>query len=157
MKKKKFLLVVLIIFGLAQIFKPSLNEGVYDAKTDFLVSEVSSKMIKEKIQNSCYDCHSNITNYPWYDKITPINYWVNGHIKHAKGHLNFSEWTTYTTNDKLHAIDEMIEMIDNHEMPLKSYTIMHQEAKLNRKETQAILDWLSLLKIKYELTALPVQ
>ena len=154
---KKTLLLVLIIFGLAQIFKPTLNEGTYDASSDFLTNEIIPKKIGNKIQNSCYDCHSNSTNYPWYDKITPINYWVNGHIDHGKGHLNFSDWTKYSTKDKLHVIEEMIEMIDTREMPLQSYTILHSDSKFTETEIQTTIDWLQLLQVKYELAVLPIQ
>jgi hypothetical protein len=33
------------------------------------------------LQNSCYDCHSNNTAYPWYSNIQPIRMFMDSHIK----------------------------------------------------------------------------
>ena len=64
-----------ISFLIAQFFRPSLNkaqngsEHYQNIKTDLSIpNDVHQLMIV-----TCYDCHSNHTRYPWYDKITPVN------------------------------------------------------------------------------------
>ena len=108
------------------------------------------------LKNACYDCHSNNTNYPWYDRITPVNFWVQGHVDHGKGELNFSLWSTFSPKKKIHKLEECIEMIEEDEMPLESYTIMHGDAKFSEIQKKELINWLQLVKLKHETTNLPM-
>lgn len=152
---KKAITTFLILFIIAQFFNPQKNEYTSIPDTDFIATEKTPEQFAAILKESCYDCHSNNTKYPWYDRITPVNFWVNGHIKHAKGHLNFSEWSTYSSKKKVHKLEGFIEMIEENKMPLASYSLMHPEAKLTKTETKALIDWIAFLKIKYEITDLP--
>ena len=108
----------------------------------------------ENIQNilktSCYDCHSNNTNYPWYNKIQPVNWWLADHINEGKEELNFDEFNAYSTKKKLHKLDEVIETIKDNEMPLKSYTLIHSNAKLSENDKQEIEAWVKKIKSEIE-------
>jgi len=152
---KKVTTVLLILFAIAQFFNPQENEYTSIPESDFVLSEKPPQQIASIIKESCYDCHSNNTNYPWYDRITPINFWVKEHIKGAKEELNFSEWKHYSAKKKTHKLDEFIEVLKNNEMPLSSYTLMHSEAKLTDNETKTLINWATITKIKYEITNLP--
>ena len=50
--------------------------------------------IKNTLQTSCYDCHSNNTYYPWYNKVQPVAWILESHIEEGKAELNFSDWNT---------------------------------------------------------------
>lgn len=152
---KKAITTFLILFIIAQFFNPQKNEYTSTPESDFVLNEKPSQQIASIIKESCYDCHSNNTTYPWYDRITPVNFWVNGHIKHGKGELNFSEWTHYSAKKKAHKLEEFIEVLENNEMPLNSYILMHSEAKLTNDETKTLINWATITKIKYEITNLP--
>jgi hypothetical protein len=110
--------------------------------------------VPENIQNilktSCYDCHSNNTNYPWYNKIQPVNWWLADHINEGKEELNFDEFNAYSTKKKLHKLDEVIETIKDNEMPLKSYTLIHSNAKLSENDKQEIEAWVKKIKSEIE-------
>ncbi len=51
-------------------------------------------------ERSCFDCHSNNTNYPWYSKVAPISWYINSHIKKGRKILNFSKWNGYSKDEK---------------------------------------------------------
>ncbi|MFD0962953.1 heme-binding domain-containing protein [Pseudofulvibacter geojedonensis] len=153
---KKIFLALLIIFGIAQFFNPEKNESTELLSSDLVVTEKPNDRIKAMLHNACYDCHSNHTNYPWYDRITPVNFWVQGHVDHGKGELNFSLWSTFSPKKKIHKLEECIELIEKGEMPLESYTIMHGDAKFDETEKKELLNWLQLVKIKHETTNLPM-
>jgi len=152
---KKVISVFIILFAIAQFFNPQKNEYTSIPESDFILNEKPSQQITSIIKESCYDCHSNNTNYPWYDRITPVNFWLKGHIKGAKEELNFSEWKLYSAKKKVHKLDEFIEVLENNEMPLSSYTLMHSETKLTDDETKLLINWATITKIKYEITNLP--
>jgi len=51
--------------------------------------------VQQILKVSCYDCHSNTTLYPWYDKIQPVAWFLNDHVMEGKRELNFSTFSTY--------------------------------------------------------------
>lgn len=153
---KKIVLVLVVVFGIAQFFNPEKNEATQVLDSDFILTEKPNDDIKVMLKNACYDCHSNNTNYPWYDRVTPVNFWVQGHVDHGKGELNFSLWSAFSPKKKIHKLEECIEMINDGAMPLESYTIMHGKAKFDEDQKKTLINWLQLVKLKHETTNLPM-
>ena len=85
-------------------------------------------------KNSCYDCHSNNTRYPWYVNIQPMGWVMARHIKKGKENLNFSEFGTYSKRKQANKLRAIATSIKDGSMPLSSYTIMHTDAKLCEEE-----------------------
>lgn len=77
----------------------------------------------------------------WYESIQPLGWWIADHIHEGKEELNFSEFASYSTKKQIHKLDEVIEMIEDGEMPLESYTYVHGEAKLNPQQKDKLIDW----------------
>src|SRR5690606_1813593 len=86
--------------------------------------------IENLLKNSCYDCHSNNTNYPWYHKIQPAAWFMEGHIVEGKSELNFSEFGDYSERRRGNKLESIVSQIESGEMPLPSYTWLHWDAKL---------------------------
>src|SRR6185437_12977845 len=86
------LLVVLVLFIAIQFFRPSKNNSGDTHKSITQLYEVPPN-VDAILQRSCRDCHSNKTNYPWYDEIQPVAWWVNSHIGNGKRHLNFDTYS----------------------------------------------------------------
>lgn len=133
-----FLLVVLII---AQFFGPEKNEGDLVTLEFFIAETNPPESVHKILKESCYDCHSNKTNYPWYNNITPVNFWLNEHVNDGKKHLNFSDWHTYSLKKKEHKMDELYEEVEKKNMPLDSYTWTHTEANLTPEQITEIVTW----------------
>ncbi|PHR72223.1 MAG: cytochrome C [Lutibacter sp.] len=144
--KRKILLFLLIIFIGIQFIPVELNQSEITSNNDFIAATNPSKEIETLLKTSCYDCHSNNTNYPWYDRVAPVSFWVRQHIDEAKDELNFSEWNTYTQKRKNHKIKEIIEETEEGEMPLESYLIMHVDAKLSIIQIEQLKNWLDTIK-----------
>ncbi|MFA3782282.1 heme-binding domain-containing protein [Melioribacteraceae bacterium 4301-Me] len=99
--------------------------------------------VKKILRNSCYDCHSNETKWPWYSYIAPISWLVEKDVKSGRKHLNFSEWEKLTTKKKDKKREEIWEQISKDEMPLDIYTYMHPNAKLSLLQKNIIKNWLN--------------
>lgn len=138
---KKILLALLIVFIIAQFFGPEKNEGDYASIDSFLNETKPSPEVAGVLKETCYDCHSSVTRYPWYNRITPVNYWLADHIDHGKKHFDVSKWDEYSIKKKDHKLDELIEMVEAKSMPLPSYTWTHSEAKLSDAQIKAVIDW----------------
>lgn len=102
--------------------------------------------VQSLLKNSCYDCHSNTTSYPWYNNIQPLKWWLADHVDSGKRHLNFDEFAAYSNEKKLDKLDEITETVQNGEMPLESYTIVHQNARLSASERSEIVQWAASVK-----------
>ena len=152
---KKILLGLLIVFIMAQFIGPEKNQGKLTSVEPFLNETNPPEDIKRILKESCYDCHSDYTRYPWYNTITPVNYWMAHHVKDGKKHFNMSNWTGNSTKRKNHKFEELIEMVEAKEMPLNSYTWTHSEAKLTDAQIKSFIDWAKQVRLKYSLEPKP--
>jgi hypothetical protein len=147
MKIVKIIALVLVVCFVGIQFMPTeLNQSNIVPKTDFLLVNNTPKNISTLLQTSCYDCHSNNTSYPWYNKIQPIAWFLENHIAYGKEELNFNNWDTYSTRRKNSKLKSIINQIKNNEMPLSSYTLIHKNAKLSTSEKTLVIDYIKKLK-----------
>lgn len=137
--KNKIALIVVLIFAVMQLFNPEVIYKEVNPETDFISMVEASDEVKIMIKSTCYDCHSNQPKYPWYAKVAPVSWWINDHMEHGMEHLNFSEWANYSAEKKAHKMEECYEEIDEDEMPLYSYTIMHGNAQYSDEEKQKLI------------------
>ena len=114
--------------------------------------------VKTILGKACNDCHSNNTRYPWYAKIQPVDWWMNKHVVDGKKDLNFDEFTNRAPRYQYHKMEEVIEMVKEREMPLKSYTWTHKDARLNSNEREMLTGWaqsvMDAMKVKYPVDSL---
>lgn len=147
MKIVKIIAIVLLVAFVGIQFIPTTrNHSEVVPKTDFILVNDVPNDIKNKLQVSCYDCHSNNTKYPWYNKVQPVAWFLQDHIKEGKAELNFNEWDDYSNRRKNSKLKSIINQIENGEMPLNSYTIIHGNAKLSESEKKLLIEFMSDLK-----------
>jgi hypothetical protein len=139
-------LVLLLAFIGIQFMPANRNQSNVVPDTDFMVVNDVPANIENKIQVSCYDCHSNNTAYPWYNKIQPVAWFLGEHIKEGKAELNFNEWDEYSDRRKNSKLRSIISQIEDDEMPLDSYTIIHADAKFSEDEKSEIIEYMAQLK-----------
>lgn len=87
---------------------------------------------------ACFDCHSNETRWPWYSDVAPMSWLVQNHVDEGRRELNFSEW-----NRAQEEADEAADVVREGEMPPRSYTLLHPEARLTVAERSALADGLA--------------
>ena len=93
------------------------------------------------LRRACFDCHSNETKWPWYSRVAPVSWLVADHVKDGRKNLNFSTWPVLDPGAESHLLHEIEEVIEEGEMPLKSYLLGHPEARLSDAEKNMILRW----------------
>jgi hypothetical protein len=140
-KKKKVLYMIIGLFGIIQFIRPAKNTGEVYTNNDISHSVDVPANVKNILERSCNDCHTNNTHYPWYTNIQPVGWWLNHHVEEGVRELNFSEFNTYKIRRKLHKLEEIAEQVKEGEMPLGTYTWIHGEAKLTATEQQILIDW----------------
>lgn len=138
---KKILYALLAVLIVIQFIRPEKNISEVPSENDIRVSYNVPSNVLEVLKRSCYDCHSNNTVYPWYANIQPIGWWLHDHIDEGKDELNFSEFAAYSAKKADHKLDEVIELIEEKEMPLESYLIIHKEAELSPQDAELVIAW----------------
>lgn len=83
-----------------------------------------SPQTKEVFYRSCADCHSHETVWPWYSRFAPISWRVIDHVDEGREEFNIS------VRDMGDA-DEAAETVQEGEMPLRDYLLLHSNAKLS--------------------------
>jgi hypothetical protein len=133
-----FLLLGLIIIQFFPGEKPAVSaDNPGDIHNEVLVNPEVSGILKA----ACYDCHSNETKYPWYASVAPVSWLVIHDTNEGRDELNFSEWATYSAKRKHHKLEEVIEMVEEGEMPLAVYNITHPEGRLTDAQIEALISW----------------
>src|SRR5450432_444081 len=125
---------LIIILILIQVIRIDKTNPPIDLSTDFITITKANSEISSILKTSCYDCHSNEVIYPWYTNIAPVSWWIKNHVNEGSHHLNFSIWATYKTRKMDKKLRESIELINEDEMPMYSYTLMHKTASLSKEQ-----------------------
>ncbi len=136
---KKLLLFVIIVFIGIQFVPYNVPADVPDKEGDALQAP---KEVEAILKRSCYDCHSNHTNFPWYSSVAPVSFFTKMHVKEGREHMNFSTWNSYSDKKKAKFLDKIPQAIKS-KMPLPSYLLIHKDAKLTDADKKAISDWAS--------------
>ncbi|MCG6167850.1 heme-binding domain-containing protein [Leptospira sp. FAT2] len=143
MKKKLLLGFVLALFLLQ--FLP-LNPPGGDNREEIETSDEVKKILRK----SCYDCHSDLTVWPWYSKIFPVNAYLYHHVEEGKAELNFSQWKTLTKKEKSTRGDSILETLEEGEMPPADYVLFHPSAKISPEELDVLKNWIQDLEEEYQ-------
>ncbi|MFP3592436.1 heme-binding domain-containing protein [Chryseobacterium sp. SIMBA_038] len=147
---KKVIVVLLVAFIIIQFFPIDKTNPPPTPGMDFLRIKKTPPQIANIISTSCYDCHSNESKYPWYSDIAPSSWLLKNHINEGRKHLNFSTFATYEPKRQAHKLEECIEMIEKEEMPLDSYYLGHQDAKLTTEQRQELIKYFKKVKEETE-------
>ncbi|TCK80583.1 heme-binding domain-containing protein [Albibacterium bauzanense] len=137
--------VIVAVVGIQFIKKSPRNVQTTKLATDITNLYTVPADVESVLQKSCYDCHSNNTDYPWYINVQPAAMFLEGHINDGKRHLNFSDFGSYNKERQLKKAEDLKEEMERDGMPLTSYTILHKGTKLNSDQRTLLTEWANSL------------
>ena len=130
-------LIAIVGFAAIQTIRPKLDNPPVTADLK------APPEVKQILRNSCYNCHSNETNLPWFDRVAPAYWLVTNDVKEARKHLNFSELGKVPVAQQNAALYEAVYQIQMGEMPLKSYRLVHRGAIVTPEQVAILKNYLS--------------
>jgi hypothetical protein len=92
------------------------------------------------VQQTCFDCHSNYTVWPWYSRIAPISWLVTQDVVRGRRHLNFSDWQSGSQHSFL--AERAVSAVQRGAMPPSYYVWMHPKANLSATQKQQLIQGL---------------
>ena len=133
-RKKAMLVALLLVLGIQFIPVPRENPPA--------VAPISlPDDVRMVLENSCNDCHSNLTEWPWYSRVAPVSWLVYKDVKRGRDELNFSEWGEYSDRRRSRKLEEIEEKVADKEMPLKLYVRLHPGAALSVADAETLIEW----------------
>lgn len=131
----KTLIVLVVLFGLVQLVPygkdhqnpPVVTEATFDSSTTRTLAV-----------NSCYDCHSNETQWPWYSNVAPVSWLIQHDVEEGRQNLNFSDWSSNALISQ-ELFGAAAQMVSSGRMPPFYYAWMHPLAQLSDAERQQLV------------------
>jgi len=133
-----------LVIGIQLIRPARTNPVVVPSRTLEAVVPVPPQ-VESILQRACYDCHSDLTSWPWYSNVAPVSWFVIDHVDSGRRHVNFSEWLRRDTKDPAQYTRERFQAIckqvETRNMPLTSYLLVHRAAGLSQNDIEMICLW----------------
>ena len=123
-------LVWVLTWAVSAVIKPSAN-------TEARISGFSPE-VQRILDRSCADCHSPHTKWPWYGNLPFANLLMSIHVRKGRSELDFSKWDELRDRKRNKMSEEIIEEIEEGEMPPKIYLWLHSDAKLSKQDFDAL-------------------
>jgi hypothetical protein len=121
--------VAVVVFLLIQLVPYGRNSHTNPpAGTVFRWTDARAEAIARE---SCYDCHSNETEWWWATSIAPFSWLTQRDVDQGREHLNFSDWNGMPVVAVREAVDD--------DMPPFRYTLIHPGAKLTDAERRTLV------------------
>jgi len=120
-----------------QLIRPDFN----NPKIDHNVALNTDPKVMTVLKNSCYDCHSNETEYPWYHHVAPVSWLMSSNIAEGRKALDFSNWANIDPSVKIERLNRAKQLVNNDMMPKSEYLLMHERAVLNSEEKKILEDF----------------
>lgn len=94
--------------------------------------------VDQLIKESCFDCHSNQTEWPWYTYVPLVGNVVVWDVVNGRDALNYSNWESFSPRKQRLILEDTIEVMARGTMPLKIYTAIHADLKISAEQKDFI-------------------
>lgn len=122
-----FALAQAVPYGRAHTNPPVTAEPAWD-----------SARTRQLAKDACFDCHSNLTKWPWDSNIAPFSWLIAHDVSDGRGILDFSTW------DKPQGeVLDAVEAARSGSMPPWYYKLMHPKSRLSQAERNQLADGLA--------------
>lgn len=107
------------------------------------INKLYIKTVRPIFKKSCFDCHGNTTNYPWYYKIPGVKQLIDHDIEESKKHLDFSNDFPFVSHETpLKDFEAIGKTIKDGSMPPLRYRIMHGDSKITEDDIKQVEKWI---------------
>jgi len=132
---KQLVFVMLLIFFGIQFIPVDLTNPPVESRS------VGPEPVMALLRRSCFDCHSNETDWPWYGDVAPFSWLVARDVRRGREKLNFSTWNRLSQQDRERLTAEIWKNVKFGEMPPPMYVLGHQEGRVTTDHHPLLRNW----------------
>jgi Haem-binding domain/Cytochrome P460 len=104
---------------------------------------------QQVLVKSCFDCHTSMTKYSWFDRIAPASWVVRDHVREGRKLVNFSQWDSLSKDEQKVLLFESLNQMQFRTMPLEQYAFIHPSSKLGAGDIRLFQTYLKTLISPY--------
>jgi hypothetical protein len=93
------------------------------------------------LKNSCYDCHSSETKWPWYSYVAPVSFYIVRDVKAGRAAMSFSDWPQDDPKRARKRWRHIADEVEGGSMPPPNYTRIHRQTRLDDAQRAELLKW----------------
>ena len=129
------ILGAVVLFGLIQLVPKRVTNPPVRAEPNW-----DSPRTRQLAVAACFDCHSNQTRVLWFERVAPVSWWIDRHVKGGRRTLNFSEYDPNHHRSGQRIAHE----VEEGSMPPAYYTWfgLHGSSKLSAADRAALVQGL---------------
>jgi len=121
----------------------TVQEAVAKKDSVFALINERYQPVKPILENSCFDCHSQSTDYPWYHIIPIIGGMIDDDIAEGLSYLDMSHDFPFAgKKDGLKLLAEIKEEIEEEEMPPSGYRMLHWGKLIEGDQRDSLFVWI---------------
>ncbi|HOW10184.1 MAG TPA: heme-binding domain-containing protein [Bacteroidales bacterium] len=138
---KIIVLAGFVLLIIIQFFPSGIPGNKPEDEKSIVKSDLVTGPVVEQLKKSCFDCHSDQVRLPWYSKVAPASWLLADHINEGRENLNFSNWEDYSKREKTGLLQRIKDEVESGNMPLKSYLLIHADARLRTEDILSLSKW----------------
>jgi hypothetical protein len=134
--------VLIVVLALASLAKVDRRNMPVNPAESIEAQTQMPQSVAAIFHRACRDCHTELTNWPWYSNIAPFHWLMAADVYGAREHMNLSTWGRYTSEQQNERLIAICEMVAGDKMPLWYYKPLHYpDAWLSESNKKAVCDW----------------
>jgi hypothetical protein len=130
-----------VVFAAIQFYRPERTNPPEQASQTIFADPVVWRDAPPAVERACLNCHSHRTKWPWYSHVSPASWFMAGHVREGREHMNLSDWQDYDQIQKAGLLQDICKEVRAGAMPLRSYLLLHPGARLSAEDRQIICAW----------------
>ena len=136
----RLIIAALVVFVVIQFVGPARANPPVDPSRAVTKHVAVPADVKAILDRSCWNCHSNQTNWPWYSYVAPASWNVIAHVNDGRGSMNLTAWPD-GPEEAAELLDAICDEVKKGHMPLPQYVWLHPEAKLTDGDRARLCEW----------------
>lgn len=133
---KQAAVALVVLFAATQLIRPDHVNPPTDTKRT-IQSNMRMSGAAAVINRSCRDCHTNATVWPAYAQVAPLSWLMKQAITEGRKTVNFSEWTSYSAEQKKSLLALSCQDMMEGKMP-GVYTLVRPETQLTPQDIETV-------------------
>jgi hypothetical protein len=136
------LVVAVVAFAVMQFHRPDNAIRPVNPAATIDAQLHPSAQVSSLLHQSCYNCHSEQGEHPWYSHVWPVSALTQNDVREGRARLDFSEWDRLSPEMSRIRLLDSCSMMRESKMPLWYYRPLHPATATPRlQEIEAFCAW----------------